>query len=55
MYRTFNCGVGMVLAVASSDAEQALTILEENGESPWVIGHIASATDGEEQVELQGL
>ena len=55
MYRTFNCGVGMVLAVASSDAEQALKVLEESGESPWVIGHIASATDGEEQVELQGL
>jgi phosphoribosylformylglycinamidine cyclo-ligase len=55
MYRTFNCGVGMVLAVANSDAEQALKILKENGESPWVIGHIASATQSEEQVELQGL
>ena len=55
MYRTFNCGVGMVLAVANSDADQALTVLKQQGENPWVIGHIASAAEGEEQVELQGL
>ncbi|ARN72970.1 phosphoribosylformylglycinamidine cyclo-ligase [Oceanicoccus sagamiensis] len=55
MYRTFNCGVGMVLAVANSDADKALAVLKAQGETPWVIGHIASAAAGEEQVELQGL
>ena len=55
MYRTFNCGVGMVIAVASENAEQALKVLSEQGESPWVIGEISAAQDGEEQVELKGL
>ncbi|MEE8058756.1 MAG: phosphoribosylformylglycinamidine cyclo-ligase [Pseudomonadales bacterium] len=55
MYRTFNCGIGMVIAIANSDAEQALQLLTEQGESAWIIGYIATATDNEEQVELQGL
>lgn len=55
MYRTFNCGVGMVIAVASDQAQQALQLLTEQGENAWVIGHIDSATDGEEQVELKGV
>ena len=54
MYRTFNCGVGMVIAVTADNAEQALAVLTEQGESPWVIGHVAAAADDEEQVELQG-
>lgn len=55
MYRTFNCGVGMVIAVNNSDSEKALALLADLGESPWVIGHIAAAQPGEDQVELQGL
>lgn len=54
MYRTFNCGVGMVIAVSNSDAEQALKLLREQGETAWIIGHIANAESDEEQVELQG-
>jgi phosphoribosylformylglycinamidine cyclo-ligase len=54
MYRTFNCGVGMVLAVAADKADQALQILQECGEQAWFIGHIADAGDSEPQVELQG-
>lgn len=52
MYRTFNCGVGMIIAVAAEDAQTALDTLITEGEQPWIIGHIASATAGEEQVEL---
>ena len=55
MYRTFNCGVGMVIAVASADTEEALQVLQAQGEQAWVIGHIANAENNEEQVELQGL
>lgn len=40
MYRTFNCGVGMLLIVSASDASQALSILKENGEDAWIIGSI---------------
>lgn len=54
MYRTFNCGVGMVIVVPASAAEQALSILQAAGETPFVIGHIAPALAGEAQVELQG-
>jgi len=48
MRRTFNCGVGMIVAVAGSDAEHALRILQEQGETAWHIGVIA---DGAGPVE----
>ena len=43
MYRTFNCGIGMVLCVAEADAEQALKLLAAEGETAWRIGQIAAA------------
>jgi phosphoribosylformylglycinamidine cyclo-ligase len=55
MYRTFNCGVGMVIAVPASETENALSILRAAGENAFVIGAIAKATGDEHQVELQGL
>lgn len=55
MYRTFNCGVGMVIAVPESEQDNALAILTAAGETPFVIGHIAAAQAGEAQVEMQGL
>jgi phosphoribosylformylglycinamidine cyclo-ligase len=39
MYRTFNCGLGMVVAVAPPDAERALKILTREGENAFLIGH----------------
>lgn len=53
MYRTFNCGVGMVIALPEADVEQAIAILTEHGENAWLIGDIADATDNEEQVEIK--
>lgn len=55
MYRTFNCGVGMVIAVPASEKDNALRILQAVGETAFVIGSIAKATGDEHQVELQGL
>ncbi len=40
MYRTFNCGVGMVLCVAQRDVEQTVAHLNECGHSAWQIGSI---------------
>jgi phosphoribosylformylglycinamidine cyclo-ligase len=40
MRRTFNCGVGFVLVVPSAAAEQALTELQAQALSPWVLGEI---------------
>ncbi len=51
LYRTFNCGVGMVLCVAEDDAERTLAQLEELGEQAWRLGSIA-AHDGEPCVEF---
>ncbi len=44
MYRTFNCGIGMVLVVAAADTDKTLEILSNNGESAMRIGEIVPAT-----------
>ncbi|MCW8911406.1 MAG: phosphoribosylformylglycinamidine cyclo-ligase [Gammaproteobacteria bacterium] len=44
MYRTFNCGVGMVLVVNAEDTEQAIELLTANGETAWKIGEVVSST-----------
>lgn len=52
MYRTFNCGVGMIIAVAEQDVDTALALLNQSGEQAWVIGRIEQAQAGEEQVVI---
>lgn len=52
MYRTFNCGVGMVIALPEEKVEAALALLTQEGEQAWLIGHIASRQDNAEQVEI---
>ncbi|WP_105103705.1 phosphoribosylformylglycinamidine cyclo-ligase [Microbulbifer pacificus] len=54
MYRTFNCGVGMVVCVPAADADKALARLQELGEEAFVVGSI-EAGNGGEAVELAGL
>ena len=52
MYRTFNCGVGMVIALPQEQVETALAILKQAGENAWLIGHIEHAEDDTEQVVI---
>lgn len=52
MYRTFNCGVGMVACVAEKDLQQALNLLHQMNEQAWVLGHIESVKDDAEQIVL---
>ena len=52
MYRTFNCGVGMVLAVSQNDVRSTLELLQNEGEEAFVIGKIV-ASDSTEQVTIQ--
>ncbi|MCK5696558.1 MAG: phosphoribosylformylglycinamidine cyclo-ligase [Gammaproteobacteria bacterium] len=40
MYRTFNCGVGMVVVVAQDDQEKAIELLQQQGETVFTLGHI---------------
>ena len=39
-YRTFNCGIGLVLCLAASDVEIAISTLEQSGQQPMLIGNI---------------
>lgn len=55
MYRTLNCGVGMIIVVDQEQAQAAIDLLNAEGEKAWQIGLIAEASADEEQVELQGL
>ena len=52
MYRTFNCGVGMVIALPEKDVETALALLRQAGEQAWVIGQIEALGSGEQQVVM---
>jgi phosphoribosylformylglycinamidine cyclo-ligase len=47
MYRTFNCGTGMVLCVAKDDADAVIQTLSELGEASYIIGSIKAQHDQE--------
>lgn len=49
MYNTFNMGTGLMLAVDSDKADEAVRILQANGEQAKIIGEIKS---GEKGVEI---
>ncbi len=51
MYRTFNCGIGMVAVVPADQADKAIDILHEAGEHCGRIGSIHPREPGE-QVEI---
>lgn len=53
MYRTFNCGVGMIIAVPADAVEQSLEILKAHGENAWHIGEIKDKADDEEAVIIK--
>ena len=50
MYRTFNCGVGMIIVVPADAVAQSIEILTDHGENAWHIGEIADLQAGQEQV-----
>ncbi len=47
MYRTFNCGIGMVVIMAKTDAAAAKQLLESAGETVYEIGMIRAQQAGE--------
>ena len=51
MYRTFNCGLGMVLVLDPAQTERALALLAEHGETASVVGHV-EAHAGEPEVVI---
>ncbi|WP_281758413.1 phosphoribosylformylglycinamidine cyclo-ligase, partial [Succinatimonas hippei] len=40
MYRTFNCGAGMIIAMPETEVEKAIAVLNAEGEKAWRIGSI---------------
>jgi phosphoribosylformylglycinamidine cyclo-ligase len=46
MYRTFNCGIGMVVIVPSARAAAALELLSASGESAQLIGEVRAGGRG---------
>ena len=46
MYNTYNMGIGMVLAVEESQAEQVMEAVRRAGESPYRIGYAESGEKG---------
>ena len=48
MWRTFNCGVGMLLVVAREASRAIVDVLLETGEHAWVAGRIDAGEDAPE-------
>ncbi len=46
MYRVFNCGIGMTVQVAASDAQRAIGLLRAAGQEALVIGEVRTGTRG---------
>lgn len=53
MYRAFNCGVGIIIALPQTEVTSALAFLNSQGETAWQIGTIAEKPAGEEQVVIR--
>jgi phosphoribosylformylglycinamidine cyclo-ligase len=51
MYLTFNCGIGMVICLPQENVNQALDILQQQGETAWLIGAIEGSA-GQESPEV---
>ncbi len=54
MYRTFNCGVGMIICVSADNVDAALATLKDCGETAWLIGHIEDKSSSSDAVILKG-
>jgi len=46
MFNTYNMGIGLVLALAPEDAQQAAAFLEDQGFPAWEIGRVEKSTNG---------
>jgi phosphoribosylformylglycinamidine cyclo-ligase len=53
MYRTFNMGLGLVIALPAASAEAARAVLAARGLSSWVVGTVEPG-GGEATCEVVG-
>lgn len=52
MYRTFNCGVGMLIIIPAKEVSDTLQLLNQIGENAWQIGKIVAINANEPQVTI---
>ncbi|MDR3411853.1 MAG: phosphoribosylformylglycinamidine cyclo-ligase [Formivibrio sp.] len=52
MYRTFNCGIGMVVIVAAEHAAQTTALLQAEGETVYTLGAIRARVGDEHQTQV---
>ncbi len=52
MYRTFNCGIGLVVCLPQALVATTLALLEQAGETAWLIGQIESSSEPQPKVSL---
>lgn len=52
MYRTFNCGVGMLIVLPAEEVSDALRLLNQLGEKAWQIGKIVEINEDQPQVTI---
>ncbi len=53
MYRTFNCGIGMILAVAPDQADAVIAAAESTGETAYRIGRVGTLEEIGRPVQLE--
>jgi phosphoribosylformylglycinamidine cyclo-ligase len=51
-YRTFNCGIGMVIIVSHQNQEQAIKVLRDCGEKTYLIGKITKRLKDDPSVKI---
>ena len=51
-YRTFNCGIGMVIIVSPQNQEQAIKVLRDCGEKTYLIGKITKRLKDDPSVKI---
>ena len=50
MYRTFNCGIGMVVVIAAEDQQKTIELLQQQGETVFTLGTIEASADSDPSV-----
>lgn len=53
MYRTFNCGIGLVMCVAQEDVDKTMSVLKQQGEQVWQIGTIETSSNATPEVTIK--
>jgi hypothetical protein len=55
LWRTFNCGVGMVAVVDAADADRAVEVLAARDVDAWRLGTVVPHDGGQPRVRLTGV